>query len=247
MKKTTILPAFLSLTLVLALSSCQKPARVLLVTGGHDYDTLEFHQLFHQLRGIVTDSLVQPGALETINTSIMQTTGKEKPFDVLVFYDFVTDMAPADSSLYLQLSEAGVPMLFLHHSLCNIQGWSGFQELAGGQYITPNVDVDSSLWSDYAHDVILDVSISRPDHPICQGIPEFRIHDEAYSNLQVSPNATILLETDHPDCHRQIGWTLRSGNSQVVYLIFGHDRHAYESPEFQKLLENSIHWLAEGS
>ena len=74
---------------------------------------------------------------------------------------------------------------------------------------------------------------------------DFNIHDEGYSNITVLPGITPLLKTDHPDCTPLVGWTHKQDQSTIVYLMLGHDKHAYENPAYIQLLNQSIHWLAE--
>jgi len=224
------------LTLIMAVS-CNKPLCVLVVSGGHSYDTAEFYDLFRSLEGIRFDSVSHPDALEFLGS------GKVEEYDAVVFYDYVPGMPASDSLVYIDLGKSGIPMLFLHHSICNSQQWDGFMQVAGGKYIIPDFGADSSLLSSYKHDIDLEVSVEDALHPVTNGMDGFTIHDEGYSNLVVMEGVTPLLTTDHPECHPLVGWTHRYKDSRVVYLLFGHDRQAYENPAFRELIRNSLLWL----
>ena len=219
-------------------TSCQKKVSVLVITGGHAFDTTEFFEAFHSLNEIVFDSVAQPDAMKLLASDGVLD------YDVVIFYDFIPDMALKDSSVFLNLTRKGQPMLFLHHSLCSFQHWNGFMHMVGGRYQTPGFGADSASWSDYKHDIELEVQVSASPHPVTKGIEAFTILDEGYSNVRYMPGITPLLETDHPYCSPVIGWANNHDQSTIVYLMLGHDKNAYSNQEFQQLLTNSIHWLS---
>jgi uncharacterized protein len=55
---------------------------------------------------------------------------------------------------------------------------------------------------------------------------------------------TPLLTTTHAKSGKPLAWTRTEGQSRVVYLQLGHDRQAYENPNFQRLVAQSIQWAA---
>ena len=219
-------------------AACKKQVSVLVVVGGHEYDTTEFFEAFHSLEDITYDSISQPDAMKLL------ASDRALDYDVVVFYDFIPDMDLKDSTVFLYLADRGQSMLFLHHSICTFQGWDGFADIVGGRYYMPEFGVDSLLWSDYKHDIELEVNITDSNHPVTQGIEDFTILDEGYSNVGYMSGIKPLLETDHPFCSPVNGWVNTYDQSTIVYLMLGHDRHAYSNEAFQQLLVNSIHWLS---
>ncbi len=238
MKKsgTTLLFIFF---LTFLYSGCSKSEKVLLVTGGHAYDTLEFFEVFNQMAGIDFEYISHPRA-----TSLL-TSDQVDQFDLLVFYDFLPDIPARDSNIFLHLTQKGKPMLFLHHSICSFQGWDGYKKMVGGRYVMPGFQVDTTLLSGYKHDIDMVIEVVDTNHPITRGMNDFRIHDEGYTNITVLNEVTPLLRTEHPDCDPLVGWVNTFHNSTVVYLMLGHDKHAYQNPFFQQLVSNSIFWLTE--
>lgn len=212
--------------------------RVLVITGGHDFDTIEFFNAFHALEGIRFDSVSHPQALEMLRSK------RAGDYDVLVFYDFIPGMPGRDSLVYGELTRQGKPMLFLHHSLCSFQQWDGYMEMVGGRYYMPDFTEDSLLLSDYKHDIDIPVHVADQSHPVTAGLDSFTIHDEGYSNIKVLPGVKPLLLTEHPDCLPVLGWINTQDQSTVVYLMLGHDKHAYQHPAFRQLVQQAIHWLA---
>jgi len=227
--------------MLMIMAACTKPLRVLVVVGGHSYDTTEFYDVFRSLDGIRFDSVSHPRAMETLGSNDIDG------YDAVVFYDYVPRLPLADSAVYIHLTEAGVPLLFLHHSICSFQRWDGFAQMVGGRYVMPGFGADSSQLSGYQHDIDLEVKVLDPGHPVTSGMEDFVIHDEGYSNLLTLEGITPLLTTEHPDCHPLVGWTHQYRNSRVIFLIFGHDHQAYENPAFGQLLQNAVFFLAGNS
>jgi type 1 glutamine amidotransferase len=226
------------LFITFSVAGCHRSVRVLLITGGHSFDTLEFFELFRSLDGIEFEAVYQPEALDLLQD-------KSQSYDVLVFYDFVVDMPKQDSSIFNELTRKGKSMLFLHHALCTFQDWAGYMEMVGGRYVMPGYQEDSTLLSDYRHDIEMHVTVADPTHPVTLDMEDFTIHDEGYSNIKVLPGVIPLLMTDHPDASPLIGWVNTKDHSRVVYLMLGHDKQAYQNPSYHQLISQSIHWLAE--
>ena len=226
------------LWILVAAAGCSKVPEVLLITGGHAYDTTEFFEMFHSLEGISFDSVSYPAALELLSSS---DVGK---YDLLLFYDYLPEMSLADSTLFLKLTRMGMPMIFMHHALCTFQRWDGYQQMVGGRYVMPGYHPDSSLYSGYAHDLDLSIEVLDPSHPVTQGIGEFVIHDEGYYNIQINQEVHPLLGTQHPYCAPQVAWVNQRNRSTCLFLMFGHDKQAYMNEHLKLLLQNSIQWLS---
>ncbi|HEC42218.1 MAG TPA: ThuA domain-containing protein [Bacteroides sp.] len=207
---------------------------VLVVTGGHSYDTAEFVAMFSQMDGMETELVLKPDAWQLLD--------RGRQFDVIVFYDMWQAISEEEKLTFLNEFESGTGMVFLHHSLVSHQEWKDYTLLVGGRYVQPGSTLDSTQFSDYRHDIDLQVHITDPNHPVTRGVGDFEIHDEGYSNTLQLPGVHNLLETVHPDCDRYIGWSHEVKNSRVVYLMGGHDKYAFENESFIRLLENAIRW-----
>jgi type 1 glutamine amidotransferase len=208
---------------------------MLVVTGGHAYDTSEFIQMFESLPGISFEMALKPDAWK------MLKAGRE--FDVIAFYDmWMEAITDEEKEIFLNEFEKGTGMVFMHHSLASHPQWPEYMQLIGGKYHHQDFTSDTSRRSDFKHDIVLQVRVVNKSHPVTEGMEDFEIHDEGYSNTTQLRGVQNLLETSHPDCDRYIGWTHQVNNSKVVYLMGGHDRHAYEHPSFRKLVSNAIHY-----
>lgn len=122
---------------------------------------------------------------------------------------------------------------------------------------TGSLSAENTSWRDtgtirrscrlYRHDLDLDIRVLDRRHPVTRDMEDFTIRDEGYSNLWIREGVKPLLKTGHPDCSDTVGWVNRFGQSDVVYLIFGHDSRAYASGSFRQLLENALNWLTDTS
>ena len=167
---------------------------------------------------------------------------KRKNTMLWFFYDFWQTISEAEKNAYLELTESGKDLLFLHHSLVSFTSWTEFSKIRGGPYPVSNPPYSVNE-GHYRHDIDLLINIYDKNHPVTSGIGDFMIHDEGYSNIRIEDGITPLLKTSHPDCAEMFGWTLTYNNSKVVYLMGGHDKQAYTNENYKKLIRNSLNFI----
>ena len=216
--------------------SAQAVKRIMIITGGHEFEREPFFDMFREMPGIVYQEVIHPGANGLYKSSLMDQ------FDVLLFYDMYQKIDEVQKDAFIKLLEKGKGMVFLHHSLVNYQEWDEFEKIIGGRYIESGTDPEAST---YQHKVEFTVRVRDENHPITEGINDFVIHDEVYGNFRVGPEVHPILETSHPESGKIIGWTNYYGKSRIVYIQPGHDHHAYENPDFRRLLKQAIEWARE--
>ena len=214
------------------------PPRILVVTGGHAYDTAAFENFFLQSPEVKTDMIMHPQANQAL------ASGKFKDYDAVVFYDMWQDINAEQKKAFLELTQKGTGLVFLHHALVSYQKWDDFEEIIGGRYLQKNYVSNPSKASGYQHGLDLEVSVVHPDHPITKNMKDFQIHDEGYSNLKILSTVKPLLTTNHPDCADTVAWANRYNHSKIVYILFGHDHHGFLDEDFKQLLFNSIRWVS---
>ena len=214
-----------------------QPIKVMLITGGHAYDTLQFTEMFDALPGIEYQHFLQPKANQKIARDLA------KDFDVLVFYDMWKDISETEKSAYLKLTQQGNPLLFLHHSIASYQNWPEFEKILGGKYIEKGVGVPDEDLSTYEHDVWVYSKVENYT-AVTVGLKEPRFFDEVYGNVRISDDVLPLLRTRHPKSMEFIAWQHKYNNSQVVYIQPGHDYRTYENEEYRKLVLQAIKFLA---
>jgi type 1 glutamine amidotransferase len=246
-KNPSFLPAMFMLVFVLA--GCvhfsfaqQQKIRVLIISGGHGFKHEPFYNVFDSIRSITYDTLVQPQA------NMLIASPQVNRYNVLVFYDMVDSISPAQQEAYISLLKKGASMIFLHHSLVSYQNWPEFINILGGQYHTHPVVVNGdTLNANYEHDVNIPVKVENRKHPVTRGIPDFEIVDEVYGDVEILPQVKPLLSTSHPKSMRYLAWINHYKNSDVIYIQLGHGPSGYSNPNFRKLLQQAIEWSAKQS
>lgn len=233
MKRICLLLAFsFFLTFIQA-----QPIKIMVVTGGHSFDTLQFFEMFDALAGIEYEHFQQPKA----NQKLVKDNAED--FDVLVFYDMWKSISDAEKSAYLKIASEGKPFLFLHHSIVSYQDWPEFEKILGGKYIEKGRGVPVEDQSTYEHDVWVYSKVENVS-PVTKGFNELRFFDEVYGNVRIADEVVPLLKTRHPQSMETIAWEHKYNNSKIVYLQPGHDYRTYESEDYRKLLLQAIKYLA---
>jgi type 1 glutamine amidotransferase len=234
--KWLLLILFVSASNILFTSKClaQTKERVLIYTGGHEFEREAFFDMFKDIPDLDYQDLIHPQTSPVFDSALIAQ------FDVLLFYDMVQEIDAAQKAALIKILEEGKGVVFLHHSLVSYQEWDEFEKIIGGRYGLTNIDQDSST---YRHDVDIPVTIVDKDHPITKGMDDFVIRDEVYGNFKVLPTVHPLLKTTHPESGEIIGWTNSYGKSRIVYLQLGHDHFAFENPAYRHIVKQAIEWV----
>lgn len=202
----------------------------LVVTGGHDHDS-EFYSVFDDdnIKAVVDPHPAVFGG------------DIRKRADVLVLYDMMKTLDEKRRKNLQAFVESGKGVVVLHHAIGNNVDWPWwYEEVVGGRWLFEPVN---GKVGSYKHDVDLTIKPAM-QHPILKGIGTFRIHDETYKDLWISPNVKVLLTTDDKTSDGPVAWISPYEKSRVVYIQLGHDRHANLNPNFQRLVRNAIQWAA---
>ena len=235
---TKYLPILFLLAAPTICTSCfptkQKKEHLLIFTGGHPFERKAFFKIFDDMPNVEYREAAHPNANHLYASSLIDS------IDVLVFYDMVQEINDTEKADFIALLNKGKGIVFLHHSLVNYQEWDEYENIIGGHYYLSFKNRDSST---YKHDVDIPVKILDKKHPVTKGIEDFIIHDEVYGNFKVLPIVHPLLSTTHPESGEIIGWTNKYGKSRIVYIQLGHDRRAYENPNYRRLVKQAIDWV----
>jgi len=211
----------------------QNPVRLLVVTGGHDYET-SFYTLFEGYPDLAWDHA-------TSNRDAFKQNIVPK-YDVLLLYDMSQDLDVKGRENLRAFVESGKGVIVLHHAIADYQAWPWWsKEVVGGRYLL-NKEGDTP-GSTYKHDEHLRVS-PIADHPITAGLKPFDITDETYKGMWISPTVKVLLETDNPTSDGPVAWISPYEKSRVVCVQLGHDGKAYRNPSFREIVRRSIFWSA---
>lgn len=209
--------------------------RVLLVTGGHDFEHDPFLEAF-KAPDLSVKEVTQPDAQQYFAPT------RAGEYDVMVWYDFVQKISEESKKDLLDLLNKGKPLVVLHHAIGNYQDWPEALKIMGGRFYID--DKHGRPTSHFAHDQKLQVKVVDRKHPITRFMSDFETTDETYWDLEMRPDVKPLLATDHPKSNKLLAWTHTYGKSPVATIILGHDHVAYENPAFRRVLHQAIRWAA---
>ncbi len=168
---------------------------------------------------------------------------------------------------FMALVESGKGMVFMHHAIASWPSWPEFAEVIGGRFHFLPGELDGRQYpgSGFRFRVPQTISVVDESHPIVDGVEsEFSIVDEAYLFPVLEDKVQPLLRSDfnfvasefemggigfedHPPGSNLVGWTKRSGNSDIAYLQLGHGPEIYFNANFRRLLSNSVKWASQKS
>jgi type 1 glutamine amidotransferase len=243
-------PLFLAATLASALGlmcstalwAAENPGktRVLVVTGGHDFEQEPFFKLFKDNPEITFRAVAHPNAHALLKPEAA------KEWDVLVAYDMHQDISDEAKADFVARLKEGKGLVVLHHAIASYQQWPEYNKIIGARYYLDETTVNGvkKARSQYQHDVDFTLQIADPNHPVTKGLKDFKIHDETYNLFDVFEGSHPLITTTEPLSNKTLGWAKTYEAARVVYLQSGHDHLAYENPNFQQLLRQAIRWVA---
>jgi uncharacterized protein len=214
--------------------------RVLVVTGGHDFEKEPFFQVFKDNPDITYQAVAHPDFHPLLKAEAA------KQYDVLVLYAMhqeITDEAKAD---FVARLKEGKGLVVLHHAIASYQQWPEYAKIIGARYYLAKTVVDGveKARSAYKHGMHFKIQVADPEHPVTRGVKDYDIVDETYKWFDVAKECHPLLTTDEPESNKVIAWAKTYGAARVVYMQSGHDHVAYENPNFRQVLRQAIGWTA---
>jgi hypothetical protein len=214
--------------------------RVLVATGGHDFDRKGFEALWNGFPSIQWQEVQQKDSSEALDAK------KLAGVDVLATYDMVGKTTDEQRRALESFLKRGGGLLVMHHSIAARPDWPEWERIMGGKFFLKPEERDGKKIpiSGYQHDVDLRVHVADPKHPVTRGVSDFDIHDEIYWGYAVDPKDHILLTTDHPKSAKELGWAREEGPARIVFVQLGHDAKAYENPAYRKIIEQAVIWTA---
>jgi type 1 glutamine amidotransferase len=236
-----IVAALACLCFCTGFQACQKEkVHVLLVTGGHEYDTEGFEQLMDALP-VTYEHVAHPDVYARLKADAIAE------YDAVLLYDMPADIPVEAQANFVAMLEKGKGLVVLHHAFCSYDSWPEYTNIAGGRYHHYEWSRDGVTYphSRFTHDITFQVKVTDKDHPVTKGVSDFRITDETYSGTEILPTVHPLLSTDEPTSNSLVGWTNTYRNARIVTLTPGHDRHTWENPAFRTILSQAILWVAE--
>ncbi len=212
------------------------PVKTAVVTGGHKYDLVNFHDLFHQLDG------VQP-YIQHMDDFASSPEEVRDSYDTVVFYTLLTEGPNAEGqagyagkpkTALEHLGETQQGILVLHHAILAYPQWPLWNEIVGIEDRSFRYHVDQSIHIDAKDE----------KHPITRGISDWDMVDETYTMNDAGDGNSILLTAAHPKSMKTIAWTRRHKKARVFCFESGHDNQTWQNATFREVLRRGIHWTA---
>lgn len=219
-------------------TSSPKELRVLIVTGGHDFDRKGFNALWASMPGLSVREVTHPDAHQWF------ALDRARQYDVMVWYDMHQDIAEGSRENLVKMLKRGKGLVVLHHALADYQDWNEAEAIIGGRFRLRETERDGAKRppSTAKDDVAFRVTVADRKHPVTKGVEDFDIVDETYGDYDVLPTSKPLLTTDEPTSARVLAWWHEYGRSRVVTIQSGHGPSAWENPSFRRLLEQAVRW-----
>jgi uncharacterized protein len=214
--------------------------RILVVTGGHEYDKESFLEMMGSLGSGFTYEIAEfPGAFE------MFLPRNRDKYDVLVFYHMWQTITPEQQKSMADCIREGKPLLVLHHSICAFDNWDEYSHICGGKYFHQPTEISGIKYpaSSYIHDRHILVQVIDTLNPVTKNLRDFELFDETYQGFYVEPGVLPLLRTPDPTSTPVIGWQTQYGKSRVVTIQSGHDAPTYQNEIYRRLLRQAILWV----
>jgi type 1 glutamine amidotransferase len=217
--------------------------KALVLSGGvaHPYDITS-----EQLREILS----RAGFRSSISSDpdILGSSSTEE-FDLLVLncVRWTCDQTPqwADEWRYimpqenregmLRHMENGGGLLALHAATICFDDWPEFRNIIGAWW----------EWglSGHAPYGLHEMRV-RQTHPIVEGIPDFAIMDELYTDPQLVEPIDPLITAVWEDREHPMLWTKSYAGGRVCYCALGHDEESFDNEWFRRIIYRASIWAA---
>lgn len=214
--------------------------KVVVVTGGHDFEREPFFKMMDSIEGITYTEAIQKDHSELFEDI------SEWDYDVIAFYSMTQQISEKRRKNFLKLLDRGVGVVALHHTMGSFQEWPEFRKIIGTKYYLKDTLVDGVMCKagSYKHDIDMAIRVTDKQHPITEGMSDFPIHDEGYKYCWFDQGNRVLLTTDHAASDKTVAWVKRYGKAKVCTIQLGHDSKAYENRNYRRLVKRAILWAA---
>jgi uncharacterized protein len=252
-QKLTLKLSFLLLATLLAFQSVARAEgpdnsagkiRVLIVTGGHEFETNAFFAVFKNNPDITYCWVQHPNAQAWFKAEAAQR------YDVVLTYDNYQPISDETKMDFVNLIKGGKGLVVVHHGIGTYLDWPEYWKIMGMRWYHTNTIVDGVLKFSYPSDSNENhfrVHVADPDHPVTAGLQDYDMIDETYKGFDVYADSHPLLTTDCPISNKVIAWAKTYGDGRVVCIQSGHGSTAYVNPNFQTFLRQAIRWTAKKS
>ncbi len=134
---------------------------------------------------------------------------------------------------FLKFFAQGKGMLALHTATLCFDDWDEYGKIVGARFTG-----HSPYYQEYRMQIC-----SKP-HPITEGIKDFMIMDELYTNPKLTDSVDPLIASEWEEQKHPILWVRTYEKGRICYNAMGHGVEAFENPTFQELRKRGARWVA---
>ena len=215
-----------------------KPLKVVILVGGHGYDTKNFPKAWGGHEDIQCE--VWKGKPYTVFDDISKFK-----YDAILLFNLSSGITDVQKANLLKLLEKGVGLVVWHHALADCQNWPEFEKIAGCRFwMQPGEKDGKKIGKSAAGHANLKMQIASTDHPITKGMKDFEIQGEWYSKQTFTDGINVLVTSDNPKSDKSIAWTVNYKGAKIFGYQSGHDIKVWRHPSVRRLLANGIRWVA---
>lgn len=129
----------------------------------------------------------------------------------------------------------GKGLLALHAATICFDDWPAYRDILGAWW----------EWGYSGHAPFQEhrMHVRDGSHPITEGIADFAIRDELYTNARITDAVSPLIEAEWEGKQHPILWVRNYGQTRVCYNALGHGPEAFEHPENRLLLQRGARWV----
>jgi len=216
---------------------------VLLIAGD---DVAPFHD-WRDISESTREVLVDSGKFDVRvceTPAILESPSAMKAADVIVLTMFnkslptISDIAKKN---LVDFVEGGKGFYVQHLASASFNEWEEFGKLAGRQWVMGT--------SGHGPRSMFPCKIADRDHPVTEGLDDFKIFDELYAKLQGDAPIHVLVEADSDwsNATEPLVFSMRYGKGRCIHNALGHDYKAIENPTMKQLICRSVEWVATGN
>ena len=218
-----------------------EPIRVLIVTG-HDVKSHPWRETTPFIRKVLEDT----GRFDTKvseDTSIFESSTMPERYDVLLlnygFWD-VPEISNEAKDGLLSFVRNGGGLVAIHFACSSYQDWKEYRDLLGRVWVKGVAG--------HGPRSVFNVKVVDHQHPITQGMSDFKADDELYAKLSGDAEIHVLgvADSDWSGKTEPLLFVKKYGNGNVFHDLLGHDVKARDYPAYQQLLIRGTEWAASG-
>ena len=219
-----------------------KPIRALLIAGDDVAPYHDWRDISESTRAVLASS---PRFNVTVceDPLILESSTALKAYDVIVLTMFNRSLptipGQAQENL-LNFVKQGKGFYVQHLASASFSEWDEFGKLCGRKWVMGT--------SGHGPRSVFKVNIVNKEHPITQGLEDFRIFDELYAKLQGDSDIDVLVSTysDWSEQTEPLAFSRSYGKGRCVHNALGHDFKAIKNPSMQQIIRRAVEWAATG-